>query len=304
MDAQSFWSRLNFKGDKESKVQQVSTKAPKETITHAIAADLSLSVDQPLSGILEELLATPEAVRRISKPLSSRVPSLDSIALPFESEAALGFDDGVPLMMPWEETSADALKHSFGRTTDKVDLGLPVPEDVQTVPPTIKKPRFRRKTSKAKLIDEETQLGREHQFFTSGEGLADAVDYSTLLLTVYLPVNNNDQKICKKRQIEPSSMEIGRQGQFLESGPYEWDFAEDMRFLPEGQAGGQIGSSSIGGAFAMGFSPMNPSSRSLAGLTSSPIAQQNWRLSSIVASRRESYEFLAYFCHFENFPLL
>jgi len=142
-------------------VQQTSTKAPKEAITHAIAADLSLSVDQPLSGILEELLATPEAVRRISKPLSSRVPSLDSIALPFESEAALGFDDGVPLMLPWEETSTDALKHSLGRATDGVDLGLPVPEEVKTVPPTTKKPRFRRGTNKAKLMDKETQLSRE-----------------------------------------------------------------------------------------------------------------------------------------------
>jgi hypothetical protein len=292
VDAQSFWSRLALSDTKQPNVNEGTTKATKEAITIAPADDVSLSGELLLSGFLDDLLATPEGQRRISKSAqSSRVPSLEpqstSGVLPFDSVDAVagyGFGD----LGPWE-SSADverSFKHGFS-------VGdLEVPMDIAPRPAAKKARIERRKRLPMLIFDKEALLEREELLLATDEGLLPKVTFweHTLQKIFHLSSPLTSLKNPKKSTKQPAIEDI----RGLASGVMDWDpyDAPSPAQVPMGV--GISASSSIGGGISpmarnLGISVISRSTSSMG----SPNVNQDWNAVTQISNRRESMDLLA-----------
>lgn len=310
-DAQSFWSKLAMSETKSSAAATVpTTKAPKETITLPVGHDISLSDEHLLSGLLEDLLDTPEMPRRISKSLSSRVPSLglsSNPMIPFEPNATPGvpWDSSADFGMDFDldgdggpsDMGVGDFKHSLGGLGEMVvpsAVGVRG-EDPGRRPRRAKRPR----TSKEAVIDAETVLGREELLLEGDEGLLPKSTKWDFDLRQWLLHNQLSSLDPKKHPIKPKDIEQMRgieSGLIDEYDPYYHQVEPDAAVAA---AGNRVTSSSIGG----GGSPLPLQLRSLPGLSATSLAGSSpvprlgdWDVPSQVALRRDSLDF---FCNLQ-----
>lgn len=308
VDAQTFWSRLTTSETKPMHASAPTTKAPKETITLPVGNDISLSDEHLLSGLLEDLLATPEMPRRFSKSISSRVPSLGQSSgamipfephgtpgLPWDSSADFGLDfgdfgeDGGNV-----EMTVDDFKHSLGGIGEMV---VPNTVDVRAEIASKRQKRAKRpRISKYLVVDDETVLGREELLLENEDGLLPQTTKWDPDLKLWLSQNQTSEVESKRRPSNPKDIE---QVRGIESGVFDgYDpyYHQDEMVTMEGH---RVTSSSIamGDGSPLALKAMSGlSAASLLG--SSPVPKLgDWNVPDQVALRRDSLDF---YCHLQE----
>lgn len=334
-DAQQFWSSLaSLRGGQGGPVAkrsagQAAVRAAPDAITMPAPEEISFDGELLLSGILEDLMATPEDPRRVSKSISSRMlPSLggsssmaagmtgnvvpnnaSNTLLPFEPNETLDGLDFADLAV-WNSGPSSDLG-GFRHGLDPSQLGMKedelaemqVPTSVQMVKrPEAKRPRTRR--SHPAVFDGETVLGREELLLREDEGLLPPINNPwglklTQLLLQLAPDPAGRPSLPKRPRKDWAVVE---QGRGLESGIFDWDPYEEppppaMPETPQEHGAalvpGMIASSSMGpGRMSLNRSLSLPGGADRSSPLHTPTRDDgtSWEVPSEVGLRRDSLD--------------